>query len=155
MTQHNHGELNTPDGTFSSGRQFAGFAMELMDSEVTAAFEIVESARRKYAGMPNTEKNLQRLSDEIVTRLSDIGILATLDPTPVVFGDPPVLEIIGKIGDVGFQQATDYEKKSWEVRKAHNRQEYFLGERESVDSTPARKRAKSAAPKKLILPNEQ
>jgi hypothetical protein len=104
-------------------------------SEITATFKIVEAVRLKYSRAANSPDNLDKLRDEVLTRLMEIGVLATLDPAPCFYGEPPVLEIIGKVQeDKTFHtEGFDHEKKQYEVRKATDRNEDWLGQKENIN----------------------
>lgn len=129
----------------SSVKDLAHFAADLQDSEVTQIASIVGAASRKYSTRIATIANLEALRDEILTRLSTINILATVDVAPVLNGEPPTVEIIGKVaGDSQHKYGMDHERKQYEVRKATARGEEFLGQKETGDSTSAQRRAKSA-----------
>lgn len=120
-------------------KNFAYAAMDLTDREITQVFQILSVVRAKYAGKPNTADNLDALRDEALTRLMEIGILATLDPAPCFYGDPPTIEILGKVkGDAIEKQGFDHEQKGWEVNKAKDRGEDWLGQKESVDKLKPR-----------------
>lgn len=127
--------------TFDIGRGFAHAAADLEDSEITEVFKVVALVRDKYAGKANTAENLEKLRDETLTRLMEIGVLATLDPAPCFYGEPPIIEIIGKVKeDTTFhKEGFDHEKKMYEVRKATERGEDWLGQKESVNKLKPRK----------------
>lgn len=120
--------LPTPDGKVTTGKQFAQNAADLLDTDVRRIVEIVVGdIQQRYAFKANTARNLDALRDEVLTRLMEIGILATFDPTPCLYGEPPELEIIGRldIGKYGF----DHEQKGYEVNTANTRKEDFLGQK--------------------------
>lgn len=119
---------------YEPGKDFAYAAADLTDEEVTKLFRVVEEVRYKYSGKPNTADNLEHLRDETLTRLMDIGILATLDPAPCFYGEPPVIEVIGKVAtDALHRHGFDHERKGWEVNKANERNEDWLGQKEAVN----------------------
>lgn len=123
------------DDTIHSGKEFAGFATELLDTEIQEAIRIIVSLQNKYAHRANTPENLEMLRDEALTRLAEMGILATLDPAPCFYGEPPILEIIGKVaGDPIHTEGMDHEQKGYEVRKAVQRGEDFLGQKERANT---------------------
>ena len=115
------------------GKELAHSAGELTDTEISQMFKVVEQVRLRYAGKHNTPRNLEALRDEVLTKLMEIGIIATLDPTPCLYGEPPTLEIVGKISREYEQHGLDHEKKGWEVRKAVERKEDWLGQKERID----------------------
>lgn len=125
-----------------SEKEFAGVAMELQEHEIKSAIQLVYLLQAKYSHLPNNAANLEKLRDEALTRLAEMGILATLDPAPCLYGEPPTLEIIGRVGDFGFQKETDHEKKGWGVKKAVERGEEYLGQSGGADATKAKKRNK-------------
>lgn len=127
--------------TFDIGKDFAHSAADLTDSEITQVFKIVTLVRAKYSGLHNTPENLEKLRDETLTRLMEIGVLATLDPAPCFHGEPPVIEILGKIREdkIFHTEGFDHEKKQYEVRKAEERGEDWLGQKENPDSLKPRK----------------
>jgi hypothetical protein len=117
-------------------KKFAHSAIgnDLTDSEVSQVFTVIEKVRLSYAGKRNTVENLDALRDETLTRLMEIGILATMDPAPCFYGEPPVVEIIGKVpSDSVHKHGYDHEKEYWEVNKANERKEDWLGQKEKVN----------------------
>jgi hypothetical protein len=122
--------LPEKDDKIKSGKQFAEFASELLDTEVQQAYAIIMAARNKYAGLHNTPGNLEKLRDEVLTRLSEVGIIATFDPAPCLYGEPPVIEITGKVRtDSIHTYGFDHEQKEYEVRKSKERGEDYLGQK--------------------------
>lgn len=132
--------LPSPDNTAGSTEELARMAIDLTDYEVSQVGRIVGELVRKYGTRPNTAENLDQLRDEALTRFMEMGILATLDPAPCFYGEPPVLEIIGKVaGDPIHKEGFDHERKTYEVRKANSRGEDYLGQREPANNTAKRR----------------
>lgn len=129
------------DDRFDIGKGFAHAASDLTDAEITQTFKVVQLVREKYSGKVNTKENLEALRDEVLTRLMEIGILATLDPAPVFYGEPPTLEIIGKVKEdkIFHTEGFDHEQKKFEVRKATERGEDWLGQKENINKTKRKK----------------
>lgn len=124
-----------PDPVIHSEKQLVHFADELTDSESTAAFQLIMQLQMKYAFKPNTQKNLEELRDEALTKLMEMNIVAEMDITPCFYGEPPIIEFKGKIaGDPIHSQGFDHEKKKWEIDKARTKGEDYLGEKESPAS---------------------
>ena len=123
-------------GRVHSKKQFVHNSDELADSEAVKAVRLIGEVQIKYAKKVATKENLHALRDEALYRLAtQLGIKAELDPTPCFYGEPPILEIQGKMaGDDIHKYGFDHEKKGWEVRKAHERGEDYLGEKESLES---------------------
>lgn len=134
-----------PNDTVHSGKQLASIASDLTDEEIKQTIRVVNDARIKFSGRPNTPKNLEIMRDEVLTKLAEISVLAEFDPSPCFYGEPPILEITGKIkGDPIYKEGFDHERKAYEVNKAHERGEYFYGEKETTNkkSRAAKKNAK-------------
>ena len=122
--------LPNTDTTITSEKQFVHFNDELTDSEAVAAVRIVAHVQEKYQFMTATKENLEAMRDELLTRLMEMNILAEVDPAPVLNGEPPVVEFIGKIaGDDIHKYGFDHEKKQWEIRKAREQGKDYLGEK--------------------------
>lgn len=121
-------------------KELAKVATDLTDHDVMIVGKIVGDLMAKYSDKPNTPENLDHLRDEALTRLAEAGILATLDPAPCFYGEPPVLEILGKVGDPGFTAEFDHERKQYEVIKSKERGEDYLGQKESYNKLKPRKK---------------
>lgn len=125
----------------TSGKEFAAKASDLTDDEIQKSYRVITEVQRKYANKPNTRIWLDQLRDEVLTRLSEVGILATFDPTPCFYGEPPALEILGKVStDPIHKHGFDHEKKEYEVRKATERGEDFLGQKETPNTRGKRRK---------------
>lgn len=119
------------DDIITSTEQLAGFAMDLTDLEVGQIGQLIGKIQMKYGRMANTEKNLDALRDEVLTSLANIGFLANVDPTPCFYGEPPIVEIVGKVaGDDIHKYGFDHERKYWEVQEANKRGEKYRGQKE-------------------------
>lgn len=122
---------NVPDDKIKSAKQFVHWSDELTDSEAQGAVKVIAQIQQKYAPMANTKENLEALRDEALTRLMDLGIVAELDPAPCFYGEPPILEIRGKVStDPIHKHGFDHEQKQYEVLKAMERNEDYLGQKE-------------------------
>ena len=124
--------MSQTDDIIKSTEQLAGFAQDLSDIEVGEVGKIIGSLQRKYAQRPNTPEVLDQLRDEVITKLAEqLGILATLDPTPCFHGEPPIVEIVGKVSGHSFHKdGFDHERKYWEVQQANKKGEAYLGQKE-------------------------
>jgi hypothetical protein len=125
-------ELPANEGIVKTVKDFSGgLTMDLTDEEIQKAFEIIMVTQNRYAMKTFTRENLEALNDEITYRLAEeIGIIATVDFVPALRGEPPIVDLsLGKVsGDPIHKYGFDHEKKQWEVRKATERGEEFLGE---------------------------
>ena len=120
------------DDRISRTDKLAQYAAELTDEEVAKVGRIVAQLVHKYGKRLNNADTLEALRDEALTRLaSEMNILATLDPAPCFHGEPPTIEIIGKMpGDSFHEHGFDHEKKRWEVLEANKRNEAYRGQKE-------------------------
>lgn len=115
--------------------------LELTDSEVQEVFQIITSIQGRYALKLSTPENLDALRDEVLTRLAEKGVLATFDPVPIMNGEPPTVEIIGKVaGDASYKYGHDHEKAQWEIQRANTRNEEVLGQKERINARRPKKK---------------
>lgn len=119
---------SNPSGRVTSGKQLAHSAADLLDSEVQQVLQIVVSVQERYQYKSNTPIHLEAMRDELLTKLMEIGILATVDPTPCFYGQPPDLEIIGSTR-MHASDGFDHERKRDEVLSANVRNEDYLGQK--------------------------
>lgn len=121
--------LPVSDGIIRTERELAGIP-DLTDDEIQNVFATMVDINNKYMYKPATPKNLEALEDEIKTRLMNQGILVGVDPTPVLHGEAPIVDIIGKVStDNIHKYGFDHEKKEYEVNKANSRREAWLGQK--------------------------
>ena len=109
---------NNKDKPVSAKNLYKVATGDLSDEEVTLIGQVVGQLVQKYAMLPPTENNLARLDDEATDRLHRLGYLVHLDIEPVLQGKPPVLDIIGRVGDMGFQAPHDHEKSGFMINRA-------------------------------------
>lgn len=129
------------DDRIRSEKQMAYWASDLLDSEVKEVFQVVYSIQGRYAKMAATSENLNAMRDEILTRLMDMNIVAEIDIAPFYSGEPPTIEIIGKVkSDPQHKYGFDHEQKEYEVKKATARGESYLGEKERVNTRQKKKK---------------
>jgi len=119
------------DGILRTPKQLAGaLTMELNDDEIKKVAIIIAEVQGRYAMRPNTPTVLEQLRDEVLTKLSEIGVAASFDPTPCFYGEPPIVDIIGKVsGDAIHQYGYGHEKEEWLVKRANERKEDFYGQK--------------------------
>lgn len=130
-----------PNDLIHTGKQFAGFASDLTDEEISRTIQLINNIRLRYSHKTNTPSNLEAMRDEVLTKLAEIGILAEFDPTPTLYGDPPIIDIQGKVaGDPMHKWGLDHEKKKFEVVKAKELDEDYRGQKE-----PYNKRKKGSS----------
>lgn len=144
------GTLGTPDGIASNDKELAGLAADLTDAEIKMVVQVVNRIRERYSNKPFTTENLDGLRDETLTSLAAINVLASVDVAPCLNNEPPIIDILGKVeGDAMHKFGMDHERKRWEVLRANERGEDYLGQKEAPDAAKAKKRSKSG---RVILP---
>lgn len=119
------------DNIIKDDVQLAHYAADLLDTEARAVFDVVVAVQQRYQYRANNAANLDMLRDELLTKLAAVGILATVDPAPCFYGEPPIVEIIGHVGGV---KPVDHEQKQFEVIKAVKRGEEYLGQKERANA---------------------
>lgn len=118
------------DDKIYSGKQFADFASDLQEEEIQKAWVIMLDINQRYRRKSNTSSNLDQLREEVLHRMAAIGILAEVDPAPCLYGEPPIVNILGKVsGDPIHSQGFDHERKAFEVKQATQRGEDYLGQK--------------------------
>ena len=127
--------MDVNDGMVRTPKEFSqGLTLELSDEEIAKAFAIIVEVSNKYKHKIATVETLEALRDEAVTRLAEISVLATVDVAPVLNGEPPAIEILGKVsGDPIHDHGFDHERKAFEVQRATNRGEDYYGQKGPVD----------------------
>jgi hypothetical protein len=140
--------LPTTDGIVKSAKEYSDvLTLDMTDAEIKKSFEIIVQVRQKYhdkwvrmfLGNPtiDVEKvadELEMFRDELVTRLAEgVQVLATVDASPVLNGQPPIVDIIGHLpGSSMDQYGFDHERKQWEVQRATERGEDYLGQKRNT-----------------------
>lgn len=132
-----------PDDRIKSEKQMVHYADELTDTESVKAVRLIGECQIKWAHKPNTKENLHNLRDEVLTKLMEMNVLAEFDPAPCFYGEPPIVEIRGKIsGDPIHKYGFDHERKAYEVNRAKEDGEEYYGEKESKNGKARAKRSK-------------
>jgi hypothetical protein len=145
--------LPTPDGQIvTTGKEFSdALTLDLNDDEIAVAFRLIYLVRQKYAHrsfdtLEQGVKIVEEMEKEIQTLLAEqLEILSRVDVTPMLMGQPPVLEILGKLPtSATAKYGFDHEKKEYEVKKATERGETYLGEKGDPNATKAKKRDRNS-----------
>lgn len=142
--------LPTQEGIVKTEKEFSdALTLDLTDHEIGLAGQIIQSVRGRYygRGFSTIEQGISIIEDmeremqhEFATQL---GVLVRIDSVPMLSGEPPILEIMGKLpGTTMAKYGMDHEKKEWEVKKANDRGEAFLGQKSNPDTAKARRKAK-------------
>jgi hypothetical protein len=140
---------NLPTGkdTVSTAKQFSGaMTLDLTDDEIKKALEITVNIVRKHQtkwrlkypfdSLEQVADLLEELEKELGHRLmEELDVLVKVDGTPVFEGLPPVIDWMGKLDTSSLAKyGQDHEKKTWEVQKAKDRGEDFLGQKDNYRS---------------------
>jgi hypothetical protein len=126
------GMLSADPSAVKSMHDLVYKSTDLTDAEVTEFGRAMGEVSSKYSHKTNSKENLEALRDEILTRSAEIGILVEVDPSPCFYGNPPEVVVLGKVaGDDLYKYGFDHEQKAYEVTKAKERGEDWLGQKES------------------------
>lgn len=141
---HGAGEPDPDAGIVKNAVEFAHTAYNLQDHEALEAIDIMRKYQRRWIyrarwGWHNWEDLadfLEELGGNIQYEFAErLNLLTRWDPTPVLEGKPPLLEVMDKMpSDDIHKFGFDHERKGFEVRKAVGRGEEFLGQKERVDA---------------------
>jgi hypothetical protein len=142
----NSPQLPVDDGIVSSAKEFSDvLTQELTDDEIKSAFELTVRISHKWHekfvsrfgphSLFTPEEALEALDEfeeelkyELATKLH---VFATVDATPIFEGEPPIVEFAGALPSHTIaKHGFDHEHKKFEVERATNRGEAFLGEKD-------------------------
>jgi hypothetical protein len=131
----------------STAKDFAGATtLDLTDDETKVFLQTTVAIVRKHQAVWRTLfpfNNLEQcmnLLDELekelaYTLMERLNVVVRVDGTPVFEGAAPVIEFIGKMEGTSLARyGQDHEKKTWEVQKAKERGEDFLGQKDNYRS---------------------
>jgi hypothetical protein len=136
--------LDTNSDLMNDAKTFSGnMTLDLTDAEIQASWRIIQRIRKKHQEifrrkfndpssftMNAIEKALDEFEDEVKTELAEkVGVLASVNVVPILEGQPLQIEWLGvlpghSLGSYGL----DHERKGWEVKRATDKGENFLGE---------------------------
>jgi hypothetical protein len=131
-------------GLVQSAADFSGaLTLDLTDDEIGKAFEICTSVKRKYEAIFRSKfrdtsftldeamREVEKFEDEIKTRLAEeADVLATVNVLPVLEGKNIEIDWIGVLPSHSVNKyGMDHEKKEWEVKRATDRREDYLGQK--------------------------
>jgi hypothetical protein len=139
-------ELATNSDIVKDAKHFSGaMTLDLTDEEIKVAWNLVlnirrrwmETFRRKFNDsstftMDEAMKAIEEFEDEVKTTLAEkLDILCTVNTVPLLEGKPMQIEWIGKMpGSSVHTYGMDHEKKEWEVKRAAERGEDYLGQKD-------------------------
>jgi hypothetical protein len=140
---------NLPTGkdTVSTAKEFSGaMTLDLSDDEIKRALEVCVSVVRKHQDVWKRKypfESMEQIADllnELEKELSykmmeEVECLVRVDGTPAFYGQPPVIEWLGKIDTSDLAKyGQDHERKTYEVQKAEARGEDYLGQKDNYRS---------------------
>lgn len=139
--------LPTNRDVVSTAKQFAGATtLDLSDAETKIFLETTVRIVRKHQTVWKRMfpfKNLEEcmnLLDELekelaYTMMERLHVMVRVDGTPVFEGLPPIIEFLGKTEGTEFaKHGQDHERKEHEVKKAKERGEDYLGQKDNYRS---------------------
>lgn len=139
--------LNTGQDTVSTAKDFTGLTtLDLTDEEVKIFLETTVKITKKHQTIWKTlfpfnsieqcMELLDKLEQELAyTLMERLDVLVRIDGTPVFEGGAPIIELLGKMEGTSLAKyGQDHEKKTWEVQKAKERGEDFLGQKDNYRS---------------------
>lgn len=136
-------ELKTPSDVVKTEKAFSGaMTLDLTDKQIAQCMRIVQRVHGKHRkifvqkfGRPgftidDALKAVSEFEDEIKTELAEkVNVLVTVDSVPLLEGQPMQIEWLGVLpGGSLHQYGQDHEQKEWEVKKANERGEDYLGQ---------------------------
>lgn len=136
---------NLPTGrdVVSTAKDFSGaMTLDLSDDEIKRALKVCVSAVRKHQTMwrqkypfdsiEQVADLLEELEKELAYKMmEEVDCLVRVDGTPVFVGQPPVIEWLGKVQGTSLDKyGQDHERKTYEVQKATERGEDYLGQKD-------------------------
>jgi hypothetical protein len=156
--------LDTDPGIIRSAKQFSdNLTLDLTDTEIKQALKIIITISKKWQArfrykfnnvaayshlsesqvMEEAAKLIDQFETELHHTLAEkLQLIATVDMAPVFEGQPPVVELIGALDThSSAKYGLDHERKEYEVKKANERGEAFLGEK--YEPNPNTKRRNS------------
>lgn len=132
------------DDLISTKKEYSDIlTQDMTDDEISKSFKIIipiiekwqERFRRRanvYASVEAAMEDINRFEDEIKYELATkLHIYCTVDVLPVLEGKPPVIVIQGPLEDhLIHKYGLDHSKKEFEVTRATQRGEAYLGEKD-------------------------
>jgi hypothetical protein len=105
---------------------------ELYDYEIMKVGKITKELASEFSKKTNTQMNLAEMAKKAEDRFQAIGLKVHVDLAPVLFYQPPCIEIMGRIDTTEkAKEEFDHDRKRWEVLGGNSRGEKFRGEKET------------------------
>lgn len=107
---------------------------DLYDYEIAKIGKIAYEISSEFSKKTNTQMNLAEMAKKAEDRFQAAGFRVHVDLAPVLFYQPPAIEIIGRIETTdNAKQEFDHDRKRWEVLGGNTRGEKFRGEKEKYN----------------------
>jgi hypothetical protein len=139
--------LPTERDVVRTAKEFSGaMTLDLTDDEIKRALELTVNIVRKHQtkwkqkypfdSLDQVVDLIEDLEKELAYRMmEEVDCLVRVDGTPVFQGQPPVVEWMGKMeGSSLDKYGQDHERKTYEVQKAEQRGEDYLGQKDNYRS---------------------
>ncbi len=112
----------------SSLERFEDHAIaDLYDEDIKKVGELWNDVLQRFAHRSNSQANLAEMAKYAEHKFLEKGFVVAVDVSPALLDEPPIITVRGKIE--GFEEF-DHERKGWEVNKANDKGEKFLGQKE-------------------------
>jgi benzoyl-CoA reductase/2-hydroxyglutaryl-CoA dehydratase subunit BcrC/BadD/HgdB len=137
-------DLPVDEGVVHSVKEFSGaMTLEMTDDAISHALRVMMPIREKWINFFRRKFNdptsftlddameaVEKFEDELKYELADkCNVLATVDTVPLLEGQPMRIEWLGQMpGSDIYRYGMDHEKKEWEVKRATERGEDYLGQ---------------------------
>ena len=108
---------------------------DLYDYEIMKVGKIAKELSAEFSKKTSTQMNLSEMAKKAEDRFQAIGFKVHVDLAPVLFGQPPCIEILNRIETtVQAKEEFDHDRKRWEVLGSKAKGESFRGETEKYNS---------------------
>lgn len=109
-------------------------ASDLYDYEIMKIGKIAMEISTEFSKKTNTQFNLSEMAKKAEDRFKEAGFRVHVDLAPVLFFQPPAIEILGRIDTTTeAKEEFDHDRKRWEVLGGNSRGEKFRGEKEKYN----------------------
>jgi hypothetical protein len=140
-------ELPADSDVVRTAKEFSGaMTLDLGDWEIKKCMTIIHEVRSKHVAkfirkfnepsafkLDDALKAIDEYEDELKTRMAnEVNVLVSVNAVPVLEGEPLQIEWLGVLpGGTLDKYGQDHERKGWEVKRASERGEDYLGQRDS------------------------
>lgn len=138
------GEPDPNAGIVRNPTEFAHIAYNLQDTEALEAMAICRKYQKRWLyaakwgwrSWDDLADFLETLGQDFQYEMADkLNLMTRWDPTPVLEGKPPLMEVMDKMpGDDIHKFGFDHERKGYQVKKAVVRGEDYLGQKERPEA---------------------